>query len=81
MSDARQTVRRLSLGSLNAAAQNKPQIIREHLGSLLPLLYAETEINKELIRSVKMGPWTQTFDDGLDARSPSYLLALLELSR
>lgn len=64
-----QTVRRLSLGSLNAAAQNKPQLIREHLGTLLPLLYGETEVKKELMRTVQMGPWKQVFDDGLETRS------------
>lgn len=69
-----QGVRKVSLGSLNAAAQHKPQLIREHLGTLLPLLYGETEVKKELIRVVQMGPWKQTFDDGLETRSASHTL-------
>jgi hypothetical protein len=66
-----QTVQRVSLGSLNAAAQHKPQLIRDHLGTLLPLLYKETEIKPELVRTVQMGPWKQVFDDGLETRSES----------
>jgi hypothetical protein len=69
-----QGVRKVSLGSLNAAAQHKPQLIREHLGTLLPLLYGETEVKKELIRVVQMGPWKQTFDDGLETRSAPHTL-------
>jgi cullin-associated NEDD8-dissociated protein 1 len=68
----RQTVRRLSLGSLNAAASNKPQLIREHLPALLPLLYSETEIKQELLRTVQMGPWKQIFDDGLETRKTAF---------
>ncbi|CED83922.1 TATA-binding protein-interacting protein [Phaffia rhodozyma] len=72
MHDSDLTVRRVSLGSLNAAAQHKPQLIRTHLGTLLPLLYDETEIKQELIRVVQMGPWKQTFDDGLETRKTAF---------
>lgn len=73
-------MRKVSLGSLNAAAQHKPQLIREHLGTLLPLLYGETEVKKELIRVVQMGPWKQTFDDGLETRSASSAPVLYTVS-
>ncbi|KAF8588484.1 TIP120-domain-containing protein [Ramaria rubella] len=66
------TVRRLSLSTLNAAARNKPHLIREHLGALLPHLYAETVINQSLIRTVQMGPWQHKVDDGLEARKTAY---------
>ncbi|KAG8930309.1 hypothetical protein FRC03_000633 [Tulasnella sp. 419] len=66
------TVRRLSLSSLNAAARNKPNLIREHLSALMPLLYAETAQKKELIRIVEMGPWKHRVDDGLEARKTAY---------
>lgn len=60
------------MGSLNAAAQSKPQLIREHLVTLLPLLYGETVIKEELKRTVQMGPWKQIFDDGLETRKMAY---------
>jgi cullin-associated NEDD8-dissociated protein 1 len=38
----------------------------------MPSLYQETVIKPELIRTVQMGPWTQKFDDGLEARKTAY---------
>lgn len=67
-----QTVRRLALSALNSAARNKPQLIREHLATLLPNLYNETVKNPALVRTVQMGPWTHTVDDGLEARKTAY---------
>lgn len=67
-----QTVRRLALSALNSAARTKPHLIREHLPTLLPTLYAETKVNPELIRTVQMGPWTHKVDDGLDARKTAW---------
>jgi hypothetical protein len=68
----RQTVRRLALSALNSAARTKPHLIRDHLASILPSLYQETVVKPELIRTVQMGPWTQKFDDGLEARKTAY---------
>lgn len=65
-------VRRLSLSALNAAARNKPQLIREHLEALLPHLYEQTIVNAGLIRTVQMGPWQHKVDDGLEARKAAY---------
>lgn len=66
------TVRRLALSALNSAARTKPHLIREHLPTILPILYAETVIRPELIRTVQMGPWTHKVDDGLEARKTAY---------
>ncbi|KAF8329094.1 TIP120-domain-containing protein [Cantharellus anzutake] len=66
------TVRRLSLTALNAAARNKPKLIREHLASIMPLLYHETKINENLIRIVEMGPWKHRVDDGLETRKVAF---------
>jgi len=66
------TVRRLALSTLNAAARNKPQLIREHLPTLMPLLYRETVLNENLVRIVEMGPWKHRVDDGLEARKTAY---------
>ena len=67
-----QTVRRLALSALNSAARTKPHLIRDHLVSLLPNLYKETVLNTNLVRTVQMGPWTHTVDDGLEARKTAY---------
>jgi cullin-associated NEDD8-dissociated protein 1 len=67
-----QTVRRLALSALNSAARTKPHLIRDHMSAILPNLYQETVIRTELIRTVQMGPWTQKFDDGLEARKTAY---------
>ncbi|CAH3188697.1 unnamed protein product, partial [Porites evermanni] len=61
-------VRRVALVTFNSAAHNKPSLIRDLLDQILPQLYNETKIRKELIREVEMGPFKHTVDDGLDIR-------------
>jgi cullin-associated NEDD8-dissociated protein 1 len=39
---------------------------------LLPSLYRETAVNKDLIREVEMGPFKHIQDDGLDLRKSAY---------
>lgn len=45
-------VRRVALVMFNSAAHNKPGLIRGLLTTVLPNLYKETQIRKELIREV-----------------------------
>lgn len=47
-------VRRAALVMFNSAAHNKPSLIRGLLATVLPHLYRETQIRKELIREVKV---------------------------
>uniref|UniRef100_A0AAQ5XTX0 TATA-binding protein interacting (TIP20) domain-containing protein n=1 Tax=Amphiprion ocellaris TaxID=80972 RepID=A0AAQ5XTX0_AMPOC len=54
------------------AAHNKPSLIRGLLGAVLPHLYKETQIRKDLIREVEMGPFKHTVDDGLDVRKAAF---------
>uniref|UniRef100_UPI003AAB08F0 cullin-associated NEDD8-dissociated protein 1 isoform X2 n=1 Tax=Centroberyx gerrardi TaxID=166262 RepID=UPI003AAB08F0 len=56
----------------NCIAHNKPSLIRELLDSVLPHLYNETKVRKELIREVEMGPFKHTVDDGLDLRKAAF---------
>jgi len=70
--DSDLAVRRLTLSTLNAAARNKPHLVRDHLPALMPLLYRETAQNEALIRIVEMGPWKHRVDDGLEARKTAY---------
>lgn len=65
-------VRRAALVTFNTAAHNKPMLIRDLLTDMLPLLYRETLIRKELIREVEMGPFKHMEDDGLDLRKVAF---------
>ncbi|XP_056615048.1 cullin-associated NEDD8-dissociated protein 2 [Triplophysa dalaica] len=65
-------VRRVALVMFNSAAHNKPSLIRGLLSSLLPHLYNETHIRKDLVREVEMGPFKHTVDDGLDIRKAAF---------
>ena len=48
-------VRRATLAFFNSAVHNKPSLVRDLLDDILPLLYQETKIRRDLIREVK--PW------------------------
>ncbi|XP_013401957.1 LOW QUALITY PROTEIN: cullin-associated NEDD8-dissociated protein 1-like [Lingula anatina] len=65
-------VRRVALVAFNSAAHNKPSLIRDLLNTILPHLYEETKVKKELIREVEMGPFKHTVDDGLDIRKAAF---------
>ncbi|GAB6018576.1 Cullin-associated NEDD8-dissociated protein 1 [Chamberlinius hualienensis] len=65
-------VRRVALVAFNSAAHNKPMLIRDLLDSILPRLYNETKVRKDLIREVEMGPFKHTVDDGLDIRKAAF---------
>ncbi|KAM3846314.1 cullin-associated NEDD8-dissociated protein 1-like isoform 2-T3 [Vipera latastei] len=45
-------VRRVALAMFNSAAHNKPSLIRDQLSTVLPHLYNETKIRRELIREM-----------------------------
>jgi len=72
ITDSDLNVRRVSLTTLNSAAHNKPRLIRDLLPDILPHLYNETKVRKELIREVEMGPFKHTVDDGLDIRKAAF---------
>lgn len=72
LQDSDLTVRRVALVTFNSAAHNKPSLIRDLLDSVLPHLYNETKVRKELIREVEMGPFKHTLDDGLDIRKAAF---------
>ncbi|EST09497.1 TATA-binding protein interacting (TIP20) [Kalmanozyma brasiliensis GHG001] len=72
LSDPELEVRRNATFALNSAAHNKPYLIRDHLPTLLPLLYSETHVRAELLRKVAMGPFQIVTDDGLDLRKNAY---------
>ncbi|XP_040851161.1 cullin-associated NEDD8-dissociated protein 2 isoform X2 [Ochotona curzoniae] len=63
-----------------SAVHNKPSLVRDLLGDILPLLYQETKVRRDLIREVEMGPFKHTVDDGLDVRKAAFecMYSLLE---
>ncbi|XP_019191103.1 PREDICTED: cullin-associated NEDD8-dissociated protein 1 [Ipomoea nil] len=65
-------VRRAAVLALSTAAHNKPNLIKGLLPELLPLLYDQTTIKKELIRTVDLGPFKHTVDDGLELRKAAF---------
>lgn len=65
-------VRRVALVAFNSAAHNKPSLIRDLLPQVLPTIYTETKVKKELIREVEMGPFKHSVDDGLDLRKAAF---------
>ncbi|XP_004692419.1 PREDICTED: cullin-associated NEDD8-dissociated protein 2 isoform X1 [Condylura cristata] len=73
-------VRRATLALFNSAVHNKPSLVRDLLGHILPLLYQETKVRRDLIREVEMGPFKHTVDDGLDVRKAAFecMYSLLE---
>lgn len=66
-------VRRVALVTFNSAAHNKPSLIRELLDSVLPQLYNETKVRKELIREVRAG--------SADAAAPTFGVCQQGVSR
>lgn len=47
-------VRRATLAFFNSAVHNKPSLVRDLLDDILPLLYQETKIRRDLIREVRL---------------------------
>jgi len=80
LQDPEPSVRRVALVAFNSAVHNKPTLVRDLLPDLLPQLYSETKVKKELIREVEMGPFKHTVDDGLDIRKAAFecMYTLLE---
>ncbi|CAH2312122.1 cullin-associated NEDD8-dissociated 1-like isoform X1 [Pelobates cultripes] len=80
LQDKEPNVRRVALVMFNSAAHNKPALVRNLLSNVLPPLYNETRVRRELIREVEMGPFKHTVDDGLDVRKAAFecMYTLLE---
>ena len=65
--------RRLALSTLNSAVHNKPDLILTHLSELMPFVLGESQVKKELIREVQMGPFKHLVDDGIEVRKASFI--------
>ncbi|XP_031392996.1 cullin-associated NEDD8-dissociated protein 1 [Punica granatum] len=65
-------VRRAAVLALSTAGHNKPNLIKGLLPELLPLLYDQTIVKQELIRTVDLGPFKHVVDDGLELRKAAF---------
>ncbi|CAJ1940461.1 unnamed protein product [Sphenostylis stenocarpa] len=65
-------VRRAAVLALSTFAHNKPNLIKGLLPDLLPLLYDQTIVKQELIRTVDLGPFKHIVDDGLELRKAAF---------
>uniref|UniRef100_A0A0E0NAD4 Cullin-associated NEDD8-dissociated protein 1 n=1 Tax=Oryza rufipogon TaxID=4529 RepID=A0A0E0NAD4_ORYRU len=70
--DSDRHVRRAAVLALSTAAHNKPNLIKGLLPELLPLLYDQTVVKQELIRTVDLGPFKHVVDDGLELRKAAF---------
>ncbi|CAN6475376.1 unnamed protein product [Victoria cruziana] len=65
-------VRRAAVLALSTSAHNKPNLIKGLLPELLPLLYDQTVVKQEMIRTVDLGPFKHVVDDGLELRKAAF---------
>lgn len=72
--------RRLAVTTLNAAIHNKPELVIPDISQLLPTVLEDSRIKPELIKVIKIGPFTHNEDGGLDLRKSAYatMYALLD---
>ncbi|XVF26381.1 hypothetical protein REPUB_Repub14bG0010900 [Reevesia pubescens] len=70
--DQDQHVRRAAVLALSTFAHNKPNLIKGLLPELLPLLYDQTIVKQELIRTVDLGPFKHIVDDSLELRKAAF---------
>jgi len=65
-------VKKAAIMTINSTSHNKPRWVKELLPTLLPSLYRETAIRRELIREIESGQFKHSVDDGLDLRKAAY---------
>ncbi|EEH53166.1 uncharacterized protein MICPUCDRAFT_5179, partial [Micromonas pusilla CCMP1545] len=65
-------VLRAAAQTLSAAAHADATLVTPSLPDALPALIAKTEILKDLVRVVDLGPFKHTVDDGLDLRKAAF---------
>jgi len=70
--DSEVEVRRAALLTINYAAHNKPNLVRPVLHEYMSALFAETQIKKELIKVVDLGPFKHKVDEGLENRKAAF---------
>ncbi len=72
MGDADHHVRKAAVVTLAAVLHQQPSLVVGALPRLLPLLYEQTKVRPELVRTVDLGPFKHRIDDGLDLRKAAF---------
>ncbi|EFJ52089.1 hypothetical protein VOLCADRAFT_79240 [Volvox carteri f. nagariensis] len=72
MGDEDRHVRRSAVVALSGCAHAKPGLVVGDLAQLLPLLYAQTAVREDMIRTVDLGPFKHKIDDGLELRKAAF---------
>uniref|UniRef100_A0A383V8K4 TATA-binding protein interacting (TIP20) domain-containing protein n=1 Tax=Tetradesmus obliquus TaxID=3088 RepID=A0A383V8K4_TETOB len=72
MKDPDRHVRKAAVVALSAVVHHKPGLVAAGLEQLLPLLYDQTAIKPEMIRTVDLGPFKHRIDDGLELRKAAF---------
>ncbi|KIX08601.1 uncharacterized protein Z518_03257 [Rhinocladiella mackenziei CBS 650.93] len=72
LNDSDLSNRRLAVTTLNAAIRNKPELVIPDIGQLLPTVLEDSRIKPDLIKVIKIGPFTHNEDAGLDLRKAAY---------
>lgn len=70
--DGHVSVRKNAMQTVNAVARTQPALLRPHLGSLLPAVYAASVKDESLTQLVDLGPFKFEDDRGLDLRKSSF---------
>ncbi|GJN19078.1 hypothetical protein PR202_gb06315 [Eleusine coracana subsp. coracana] len=61
-----------SCPGLEHSCPHKPNLVKALLPELLPLLYDQTVVKQELVRTVDLGPFKHVVDDGLELRKAAF---------
>ncbi|GLI69131.1 hypothetical protein VaNZ11_013686 [Volvox africanus] len=72
MGDDDRHVRRAAVVAFSGCAHAKPGLVVGGLDQLLPLLYAQTVVREDMIRTVDLGPFKHKIDDGLELRKAAF---------
>jgi len=83
LADPDYLTRLAALQTLSLALTKCAPLIYDLIGRLLPMVYAETPVKPDLVRKVKVGPITVTYDDASDNRKLAFecMLAILGMAR
>lgn len=72
IADSDVLVAKNAVQAVNAMAKSRPALLHPHLSRALPLIYARTTKDKELVRIVDLGPFKHEEDYGLDLRKSAF---------
>lgn len=72
LGDSDRHVRKAAVVALSAVVHHKPGLVTTGLPQLLPLLFDQTVIKPEMIRTVDLGPFKHRIDDGLELRKATF---------